>query len=57
VILNEVEGNGKLSYSGEQITSSLEASLGGLIAAESGQAVYFPIAESHSQYQKSWNVT
>ena len=57
VILNEVEGNGKLSYSGEQITSSLEASLGGLIAAETGQAVYFPIAESHSQYQKSWNVT
>jgi hypothetical protein len=36
---------------------SLEASIGGLIAAETKQLIEFPISKDHPLFGKSWNVT
>lgn len=56
-ILDEVESTSDLSYSSKLIVDSLEASIGGLIAAETKQVVEFPISRAHPLYGKSWNVT
>jgi hypothetical protein len=56
-ILDEVESNSEISYSSKHIMESLEASIGGLIAAKTKQVVEFPISHDHPMYQKSWNVT
>jgi hypothetical protein len=42
-ILDEVESESDISYSLNHIMESLEASIGGLIAAETKQVVDFPI--------------
>jgi predicted dehydrogenase len=57
VILDEVESESDISYSSKVIMESLEASIGGLIAAETKQVVEFPISKDHPMYRKSWNVT
>jgi len=36
---------------------SLEASIGGLIAAETNQVVEFPISKDQPLYRKLWNVS
>lgn len=56
-ILYEVEGESGISYSLNHIMDSLEASIGGLIAAETKQVVEFPISQDHVLYGKLWNVT
>jgi hypothetical protein len=57
VILDEVEGDSDISYTSNLIMESLEASIGGLIAAETKQVVEFPIYKDHPLYGKLWNVT
>lgn len=57
VILDEVEGDSDISYKSNLIMESLEASIGGLVAAEMKQVVEFPISKDHPLYGKSWNVT
>jgi predicted dehydrogenase len=57
VILDEIESDSDISYSSNLILESLEASIGGLIAAETKQVVEFPISKDHPLYRKSWNVT
>ena len=57
VILDEVEGDFGISYKSNLIMESLEASIGGLIAAETNQVVEFPISRDHPLFGKSWNVT
>jgi predicted dehydrogenase len=57
VILDEIEGDSEVSYSSKHIMDSLEASIGGLIAAETKQVVEFPFSKDHPLYGKSWNVT
>jgi len=57
VILDEVENQSDISYSSKNIMESLEASIGGLIAAETRQVVEFPISKDHPLYGKLWNVT
>jgi len=56
-ILDEVETGSDISYSLNHIMESLEASIGGLIAAETKQVVEFPISKDHPLYRKLWNVT
>jgi predicted dehydrogenase len=56
-ILDEVESESDISYSLNHIMESLEASIGGLIAAETKQVVDFPISSAHPMYRKLWNVT
>ena len=57
MILDEVESESEISYSSKYIMESLEASIGGLIAAETNQVVEFPISKHHPLFGKSWNVT
>ena len=57
VILDEIESDLEISYSSKNIMESLEASIGGLIAAETKQVVEFPISKDHPMYRKLWNVT
>ena len=57
LILDEIESDSEISYSSKHIMESLEASIGGLIAAETKQVVDFPIAKEHPMYGKLWNVT
>jgi predicted dehydrogenase len=57
IILDEVESELDISYSLNQILDSLEASIGGLIAAETKQVVEFPVSQDHVLYGKLWNVT
>ena len=57
IILDEVERELDISYSLNHIMDSLEASIGGLIAAETRQVVEFPISKDHPLYGKLWNVT
>lgn len=57
MILDEIEGESEISYSLKQITDSLEASIGGLIAAETKQVVEIPISQDHTLYGRLWNVT
>ena len=57
VILDEIESDLEISYSSKNIMESLEASIGGLIAAETKQVVEFPISKDHPMYGKLWNVT
>jgi hypothetical protein len=56
-ILDEVESESDISYSLKHIMESLEASIGGLIAAETNQVVEFPISKDHPLYRKLWNVS
>jgi len=56
-ILDEVEAESDISYSLKHIMESLEASIGGLIAAETNQVVEFPISKDHPLYRKLWNVS
>ena len=57
LILDEIESDSEISYSSKHIMESLEASIGGLIAAETKQVVGFPISKDHPLYGKLWNVT
>ena len=57
VILDEIEGDSDISYSLKHIMESLEASIGGLIAAETKQVVEFPVSQNHPLFGKLWNVT
>jgi predicted dehydrogenase len=57
LILDEIESDSEISYSSKHIMESLEASIGGLIAAETRQVVEFPISKDHPLYGKLWNVT
>ena len=57
IILDELESELDISYSLNHIMDSLEASIGGLIAAETRQVVEFPISKDHPLYGKLWNVT
>ena len=57
VILDEIESDLEITYSSKNIMESLEASIGGLIAAETKQVVEFPISKDHPMYEKLWNVT
>ena len=57
VILDEVESESDILYSSKHIMESLEASIGGLIAAETKQLIEFPISKDHPLFGKSWNVT
>lgn len=57
IILDEVESELLISYPLNHIMESLEASIGGLIAAETKQVVEFPISKDHPLYGKLWNVT
>jgi hypothetical protein len=57
VILDEIESDSDISYSLKHIMESLEASIGGLIAAETKQVIEFPISKDHPLYGKLWNVT
>jgi predicted dehydrogenase len=57
VILDEIESDKEISYSLKHIMESLEASIGGLIAAETKQVIEFPISKDHPLYGKLWNVT
>jgi predicted dehydrogenase len=57
VILDEIESEKVISYSLKHIMESLEASIGGLIAAETKQVIEFPISKDHPLYGKLWNVT
>jgi predicted dehydrogenase len=56
-ILDEVEAESDISYSLKHIMESLEASIGGLIAAETNQVVEFPISKDQPLYRKLWNVS
>lgn len=57
LMLDEVESQSDLTYSGEQLVGSMEAMFGALISIESNAVVEFPISKSHALYGKSWNVT
>jgi predicted dehydrogenase len=57
VILDEIESDSDISYSLKHIMESLEASIGGLIAAETKQVVEFPVSQNHPLFGKLWNVT
>ena len=57
VILDEIEGDSDISYSLKHIMESLEASIGGLIAAETKQVGVFPVSQNHPLFGKLWNVT
>jgi predicted dehydrogenase len=57
LMLDEIESDSEISYSSKHIMESLEASIGGLIAAETKQVVGFPISKDHPLYGKLWNVT
>ena len=57
LMLDEVESQSDLTYSGEQLVGSMEAMFGALIAIESNAVVEFPISKSHALYGNSWNVT
>jgi hypothetical protein len=56
-MLDEVELQNNVTYSGEQLVGSMEAMFGALIAIESKAVVEFPLSKSHALYAKSWNVT
>lgn len=57
LMLDEIESQNDLTYSGEQLVGSMEAMFGALIAIESNAIVEFPLSRSHLLYGKSWNVT
>jgi hypothetical protein len=57
LMLDEVESQNDLTYSGDQLVGSMEAMFGALIAIESKSVVEFPLSKSHALYAKSWNVT
>ena len=57
LMLDEVESQNNVTYSGEQLVGSMEAMFGALIAIESKAVVEFPLSKSHALYAKSWNVT
>ena len=57
LMLDAVESQNDLIYSGEQLVGSMEAMFGALIAIESKAVVEFPLSKSHALYAKSWNVT
>ena len=57
LMLDEVESESELTYSGDQLVGSMEAMFGALIAIESKAVVEFPLSKSQALYAKSWNVT
>ena len=57
LMLDEVESDGTLTYSGTQIERSHEAMIGALIAIESQSVLEFPISQDHGLYGKYWNIT
>ena len=57
LMLDEVESQNGLTYSGEQLVGSTEAMFGALIAIETKEVVEFPLSKSHASYAKLWNVT
>ncbi|MEY4874648.1 MAG: hypothetical protein RJB41_1350 [Actinomycetota bacterium] len=57
LILDEIESQNDLTYSGDQLVESMEAMFGALIAIETKAVVEFPLSKSHALYAKSWNVT
>lgn len=57
VILDEVEGDSDISYKSNLIIESIEASIGGLIAAQTKQVVEFPISRDNPLLGVLWNVT
>jgi predicted dehydrogenase len=57
LMLDEVESQNDLSYSGDQLVGSMEAMFGALIAIETKAVVEFPLSKSHALYGKLWNVT
>jgi predicted dehydrogenase len=57
LMLDEVESQNDLTYSGEQLVGSMEAMFGALIAIETKAVVEFPLSKSHASYAKLWNVT
>jgi len=57
LMLDEIESQYDLTYSGDQLVGSMEAMFGALIAIESNAVVEFPLTKSHGLYGKRWNVT
>jgi len=57
LMLDEIESQNDLTYSGDQLVGSMEAMFGALIAIESNAVVEFPLTKSHGLYGKRWNVT
>jgi predicted dehydrogenase len=57
LILDEIESQNDLPYSGDKLVGSMEAMFGALIAIETKAVVEFPLVKSHPLYGKLWNVT
>lgn len=57
LMLDEIESQNDLTYSGDQLVGSMEAMFGALIAIETKAVVEFPLSKSHALYGKLWNVT
>jgi predicted dehydrogenase len=57
LMLDEIESQNDLTFSGDQLVESMEAMFGALIAIETKAVVEFPLSKSHALYAKSWNVT
>jgi len=57
LMLDELESQDELSYSGAQLVKSMEAMFGALIAIESKSVVEFPLSRKHDLFEKMWNVT
>ncbi len=57
LMLDEIESQDELSYSGAQLVKSMEAMFGALIAIESKSVVEFPLSRKHDLFEKMWNVT
>jgi hypothetical protein len=57
VMLDEIESQNNMTYSGDKLVGSMEAMFGALIAIETKAVVEFPLSKSHASYAKLWNVT
>lgn len=55
--LDELDSQGRLSYTSSDAANSLEAAIGALIAAESGRMVKFPILSDDPYYAKEWEIS